>query len=505
VGATYAVLIGIEQYQQQGIDPVQFAGADVGAMKEVLIQNLGVPAENITVWLNSAATQAVFKNDLPYQVRQLIPGDRLILFYAGHGFFSNGTNRLTTWDSHPTNLLETTVSLEEVLLAPLKKLPTVSSLVFIDACAADLKARAVQARDIISDMTPAEFEELIRSTDHSGIFFACSPNEKAYHSKLLKHGVWTYHLLEALRGNAEGAFDRDRWITGESLRNYLRVAVADFIRSRTEIRGEQRPYAILSSNGPFAIHRVPLPDDLQQVLPRVGLKFDSARFRGVQSVPFKNLEGFTKKAGHFVPDYVSEKASAFGKKLLDPEIVAELEDMKDKAKDILGLGRRGVDTANDGEAGGSVDTDFFRFSITTKQSSDDPSDMRVVRSLVLRKPLKDLPSDFDDIFVSKLDELSIPVEFDGMDYEHIADSLEAFAKENNGKFQEVSSSCLITLTFQDRRLSIVFDSEHKYLRFSAMGVSGPLRLSNLLTDEIARTLVGGTVTMLGRPSPKSLT
>ena len=206
-----------------------------------------------------------------------------------------------------------------------------------------------------------------------------------------------------------------------------------------------------------------------------------------------------------MPDYVSEKASAFGKKLLDPEIVAELEDMKDKAKDILGLGRRGVDTANDGEAGGSVDTDFFRFSITTKQSSDDPSDMRVVRSLVLRKPLKDLPSDFDDIFVSKLDELSIPVEFDGMDYEHIADSLEAFAKENNGKFQEVSSSGLITLTFQDRRLSIVFDSEHKNLRFSAMGLSGPLRLSNLLTDEVARTLVGGTVTMLGRPSPKSLT
>ncbi len=194
VGATYAVLIGIEQYQQPGIDPVQFAEADVAAMKEVLIQNLAVPAENITVWLNSAATQAVFKNDLPYQVRQLSPGDRFILFYAGHGFLSNGTNRLTTWDTHPTNLSETTVSLEDVLLAPLKKLPTVSSLIFIDACAADLKAHAAQARDIISDMTPAEFEELIRSTHHSGIFFACSPNEKAYPSRVLRHGIWTYHL-----------------------------------------------------------------------------------------------------------------------------------------------------------------------------------------------------------------------------------------------------------------------------------------------------------------------
>jgi hypothetical protein len=183
VGATFAVLIGIEHYQQQGIDSVQFAEADVSAVKDVLIQNLGVPVGNITIWLNSQATKAVFENDLPYIIRLLAPGDRLLLFYAGHGFFSNGANRLTTCDSHPTNLSETTVSLEDVLLAPLKQLPTVSSLVFIDACAANLKSNAVQARDIISDMTRAEFEALVQSTDHSGVFFACSPNEKAYPSQ----------------------------------------------------------------------------------------------------------------------------------------------------------------------------------------------------------------------------------------------------------------------------------------------------------------------------------
>jgi uncharacterized caspase-like protein len=165
-------------------------------MKKRLIDSFGIPAENITVRLNSEATKTVFENDLPYMVRQLRETDRLIVFYAGHGFFSNGTNRLTTWDSHPDNLGETTVSLEEVLLAPLKALPTVSALVFIDACAADLKAHAPKARDIISDMNPAEFDTLVRSTHQSGIFFACSPNEKAYPSKILQHGIWTYHLLK---------------------------------------------------------------------------------------------------------------------------------------------------------------------------------------------------------------------------------------------------------------------------------------------------------------------
>jgi uncharacterized caspase-like protein len=187
VGTTYAVLIGIEEYQQSRIDPVQFAQADVLAMKQLLIDSFDILEENITVWLNSEATKAVFENDLPYMIRQLAESDRFIVFYAGHGFFSNGTNSLTAWDSHPDNLGETTVSLEEVLLGPLRALPTVSALVFIDACAANLKANATQARDIISDMNRAEFDTLVRSSLQSGIFFACSPNEKAYPSQLLQH------------------------------------------------------------------------------------------------------------------------------------------------------------------------------------------------------------------------------------------------------------------------------------------------------------------------------
>lgn len=168
-----------------------------------------VPAENITVWLDFEATKSVFENDLPYLIRQLSPGDRFIFFYAGHGFYANGTNRLTTWDTHPGNLAGTTVSLEEVLLKPLKDQQGVDSLVFIDACAADLKTSLVQARDIVSDLTPSEFEALVQSTDHAAAFFACSPNEKAHPIDALMHGIWTYHLIQALQGDAEGAIDRE--------------------------------------------------------------------------------------------------------------------------------------------------------------------------------------------------------------------------------------------------------------------------------------------------------
>jgi len=267
VGVTHAVLIGIETYQKQGISSVQFAQADAAAMKNVLVQRFGVPVENITLWLDSDATRSAFENDLPYTIRQLSSGDRFIFFYAGHGFYVHGTNRLTTWDTHPSNLAGTTVCLEEVLLKPLKDRQDLDSLVFIDACAADLKTSVEQARDMVSDLTPTEFEALVQSTDHAAAFFACSPNEKAYPSDALMHGIWTYHLIQALQGDAEGALDRDRFITGESLKNYLTVAVPAYIRTNTKIQAAQRPYAILSSNGPFNIRQVPLSDGAKPAAP----------------------------------------------------------------------------------------------------------------------------------------------------------------------------------------------------------------------------------------------
>lgn len=49
-------------------------------------------------------------------------------------------------------------------------------------------------------------------------------------------GIWTYHLIQALQGDAEGALDRDRFITGDSLKNYLTVAIPAYIRANTKIQ-----------------------------------------------------------------------------------------------------------------------------------------------------------------------------------------------------------------------------------------------------------------------------
>lgn len=272
-GTTYAVLVAVEHYQQEGMSDVEYAAADATAMREVLIKELLVPKENISLWIDQDATQARLQNDLRYDVEQLGPDDRFIFFYAGHGFYIGGSNHVTTWDSHPANLTATTTSLDEVLLSPLRTGACRQSLVFIDACAALLSDASPLSPDLLAAMDQREFAEFVRSQDYAAAFFSCAPAERSYSSPNLLHGIWTYHLLSALRGKAKEAIQKDRWITGESLRDYLAYVVPRYIREKTNIRGKQRPYAAIHTTGAFEILKVPEPTALAAALPRITLRF----------------------------------------------------------------------------------------------------------------------------------------------------------------------------------------------------------------------------------------
>lgn len=128
---------------------------------------------------------------------------------------------------------------------------------FIDACASTFTDATTQGRGLLLDMKREEFAEFVKSTEYCAAFFSCSPLQESYSSAKVQHGIWTYHLLRAFQGQEETAFERDRRITGHSLQNYLVRSVPEFIAKKTEIKGNQRPYAVMASDGAFEILEVP--------------------------------------------------------------------------------------------------------------------------------------------------------------------------------------------------------------------------------------------------------
>ena len=311
----FAIIIAIENYRNSGsvgaINSVEYAHNDAVLFKDMLVNEFGLSNSNVIMLLDQNATKTALENDLPYHIRNLSPGDRFYFYYAGHGFYKNGSNRLTVWDTNSFNLEGTTVCLNEILLKPLEASQCSRSLIFIDACASDL-VDIVASRDLLSDMNKDEFEQFINSGGFQAVFTSCSPSEKSYPSNTLKHGIWTWHVINALKGSAPDAIVKEEFITDSSLANYLKKAVPEYIRKNTTIRATQTPYAKISSSGTFEIRKLPaLESPGNPDLPQLALDFDNYILRKQEFVGISRLPGFSKSKGHFVPDKFSEQTSRF--------------------------------------------------------------------------------------------------------------------------------------------------------------------------------------------------
>ena len=262
---------------------------------------------------------------------------------------------------------------------------------------------------------------------------SCSPGEKSYSNDILKHGIWTYHLIEALKGNIPDAILREQFITDNSIKNYLAVAVPRFITEKTEHRGTQRPYAKINSNGDFLIRQLPLvEEELNNELPKLNLKFDKASFRKVTFVPIKRAKGFKK--GHFVPDKVSASGNSFIQRVFEENIKEEIQEIYENTKEILSLRKRQIQTVAEA-GGGSVECDTYRYFIEVDQSSENPAEAKVVRRLIIRVKREELVENFDDIFPKQIDEIVIPYE-GKIDFDELVEKFENLENEDGGKLYD---------------------------------------------------------------------
>lgn len=495
MSSAHAVVIGIETYQQAGIAGVEFARADATAFRDLLVRRLEVPDENALLWLDQDANRTRLEEELRYHVRQLEPDDKFYFFYAGHGLFANGSNRLTAWDTYPLNLPGTTVDLDAVLLRPVRESGCKHSALFLDACAADL-SEGVPSRDLVSDMDKRQFAEFIDKNDYTAAFFSCSPREKSYSSKTLKHGIWTHHLLRALGGEERSAIVKGEWITGGSLQDYLKFAVPKFIRERTQIGGRQRPYALIGSNGTFPLARIPAPTAPADG-PYVTPDFAKAYFAGAETRSFKSLPGFTWKKKHSVPVAQSDSADAWARRLLSDEVAEEVQTVYATAKDVLKLKSRDIDKQEDVGAG-SVDTEFFRFAIEAGQSTKDPGNAVVRREIRLRVPHAELPEDFDAIFPKRVDKLVLPLPGSKGQFKQLIDAIEDAAEKIGAEVEEDPTKGTIDLRLSDGTM-LALNTEREIMTVSGAGTDGCLAMIEHIRGGDIKRVMGVPPRLIGGP------
>ena len=194
-------------------------------------------------------TRVYNDNELNYFFKGIEPNSILYFYYAGHGFLYENRNYLTTILSDNACrefLVNSSISINELLIDRIKKNKLKNVIAFFDTCAEliDGGYRGISINEInVNDAIGND------NKYNYGLYFACSPEQKTKGNDNIKHGVLTYALSKAFGDEIEKATDVKGNVTLFSLKKYLEN------NYKTNKIINERPYSIICSNHDFVIYR----------------------------------------------------------------------------------------------------------------------------------------------------------------------------------------------------------------------------------------------------------
>ncbi len=191
------------------------------------------------VLLSATATKTTIESKLKTFMRTVNESDQLFFFYAGHGFSENGSNYITCHDTQPEDPSNTSISLQN-LFQQLRASPCRRVILFLDSCHSGASIFEGM-RHLYTRRADSELQELVANDQYCVAFASCKSDESSYSNSDLGHGIWTYHLVRALRGEDSSALKGNRFLTGLTLQEFLFRSVQDTIKSMLSGQHVQTP------------------------------------------------------------------------------------------------------------------------------------------------------------------------------------------------------------------------------------------------------------------------
>ncbi len=262
-GNKYAVIIGVGKYLHQGVSTLQYTVADAKAMYNFLISPTGgkIPKDNIKLLLDKDATLKNIKTALGiFLARNAQKNDTVLIFYAGHGApetdmagkSDDGLEKyIIPYDADPDLLFATALPMSDIETI-FQRIESKQVVFFLDSC----YSGAAGGRTFLSSklrtrgirITGRFLEKIAPQGSGRAIISASRPNELSLELDDLRHGLFTYYLLEGLKGKADN--NGDGFITLKEVYDYLEDKVS--ARARKE-GGNQHPVMTGSFSGKIVL------------------------------------------------------------------------------------------------------------------------------------------------------------------------------------------------------------------------------------------------------------
>jgi tetratricopeptide (TPR) repeat protein len=246
---SYALIIGIAGYKNLAAkDQLLFAERDAESIYSILISPEGgnFRAENVHRLIGPRATFA----DVRRELEQWLPSvatqdDRVLIYFAGHGFVYEGKAYLAPYDIDPSNIAGSGYSMEALGSVIGTKIKAKWKVLLTDACHSGAITpggtpegdRAALSRSLL-DLNRSLFS-LTASRDR----------ERSYESADWGggHGIFTYYVVKGLEGAADQS--GDGIVTADELAEYVHRNVREATNANqnpTSERGSFDPDMLLA-------------------------------------------------------------------------------------------------------------------------------------------------------------------------------------------------------------------------------------------------------------------
>jgi len=243
------VVIGVGQYDSAEVPRLTYAAADADAVYQLLTGPGGFRKEHVVLLSDRTDRKPTLRNIRwalgTFLSRSARKDDTVLIFFAGHGapeVDPRGVEKdglakyLAPSDVEPDDLYSSALPMDE-LLNVFGRIEADRVVAFLDAC----YSGAAGGRSFTSRKTRAAGVDdafLARLTQAKGraIVTASRPAEVSLELAELGHGVFTYYLLQGLKGAADR--NGDGVVTLQELYEYLDQEVT---RKARAAGGNQHP------------------------------------------------------------------------------------------------------------------------------------------------------------------------------------------------------------------------------------------------------------------------
>ncbi|MGQ0733415.1 MAG: caspase family protein [Acidobacteriota bacterium] len=243
----YALIVGVGAYRNlDQSKQLRFAESDADAIYRVLINHEGgaFAAENVHLLKGADATLANIRREveewLPSVAR---PADRVVVYFAGHGFVHQGTGYLAPWDVNLDDLAGTAYPMSRLGDVLANHVNAGWKVLFTDAC---------HSGKINTETTNENLEAQFNALPRSFLTLtATTEQEQSFEDPELStgFGFFTYFLVQAFQGYAD-TDPCDGRITADELVQFVRSNVRRYARERRvsqtpTARGDYEPEMLL--------------------------------------------------------------------------------------------------------------------------------------------------------------------------------------------------------------------------------------------------------------------